>query len=636
MLGKILGKRYQIIKKIGGGGMAEVYKARCTLLNRYVAVKVLRNEFREDKEFIARFNTEAQAAASLTHPNIVSVYDVGYEDGIHYIVMEFVEGITLKEYIRQNGALSWRQALEFTVQICRAIDFAHKKGIIHRDIKPQNIMVCENDVLKVMDFGIARNLNKNGQTQDGKNAMGTVHYISPEQARGGYVDEKTDIYSIGVVLYEMMTGRLPFNHENPVSVAIMHMQQKPVAPREIVLSIPSALEDICLKAMSKEQAQRFQTVEEMMDCLERLRNHQGDSNLSHEENTFVTKKYDVKQMKKDEEVQHMEMKRKTEEDNRKKKPSGKKSNGKKQENKKPMIAAIISAVAVVGILTLLLIRWIDPGFFGGSSNDGITRIPNLVGKDLEKVLEEYEDEERVEIVEEKDRVPSDKYGEGVITAQSPKAGEKAGNGKIKIKVIVSNGEKEAGKMPNLSGKTLTDAKRELSKLGLNYEVVKEYSDSVTRNGIIRQIPKAGTTVDEDTQIVLYVSKGKENSEDDENDDEEEEIFVPYLIGMSQTQAKNALKEAGLSLGSVTVKDSDEPVGTVIGQNPGYQETVEGGTAVGIIISSGESGEINIPEPSDEPAVSQEPMETPQPEEPSEPVVVTPDPIEPDVSETTVE
>lgn len=641
MLGKILGKRYQIIKKIGGGGMAEVYKARCTLLNRYVAVKVLRNEFREDKEFIARFNTEAQAAASLTHPNIVSVYDVGYEDGIHYIVMEFVEGITLKEYIRQNGVLSWRQALEFTVQICRAIDFAHKKGIIHRDIKPQNIMVCENNVLKVMDFGIARNLNKNGQTQDGKNAMGTVHYISPEQARGGYVDEKTDIYSIGVVLYEMMTGRLPFNHENPVSVAIMHMQQKPVAPREIVLSIPAALEDICLKAMSKEQAQRFQTVEEMMDCLERMQKHQGASDFSEEETTFVTKKYDVTQRKKSEEVQQMDTKRKTEENNPKKpsfeKKTGKKSNGKKQENKKPMIAAIISAVAVVGVLTLLLIHWIDPGFFGGSSDDGITRIPNLVGKDLEKVLEEYEDEERVEIIEEKDRVPSDKYGEGVITAQSPKAGEKAGNGKIKIKVIVSNGEKEAGKMPDLSGKTLTDAKRALSKLGLNYEVVKEYSDSVTRNGIIRQIPKAGTKVDEDTQIVLYVSKGKEDSRDDEdNDDDEEEIFVPYLIGMSQTQAKNALKEAGLTMGSVTVKDSDEPVGTVIGQSPGYQETAESGTAVGIIISSGASEEIIVPGNSEEPDVPQEPVETPQPEESSEPVVVTPDPIEPDVSETTVE
>ncbi len=613
MVGKILEGRYQIIKQIGGGGMAEVYKARCTVLNRYVAIKVLRNEYREDKEFIARFNTEAQAAASLTHPNIVSIFDVGCENGVHYIVMEYVEGITLKKFIEQNGVLSWRQALDFTVQICQAIDCAHKNGIVHRDIKPQNIMVCDNNVLKVMDFGIARNLNKNGQTQDGKNAIGTVHYISPEQARGGYVDGKTDIYSIGVVLYEMMTGKLPFNHENPVSVAIMHMQQKPVPPRELVLSIPAALEEACLKAMSKEQAQRFQTAGEMLESLQRIQINQGAVDPIYRKE-YETRKINTEQIKNEVVGLHDKQDKNTAErggdmsrtsDERKRKKI-------KKENKKPMIAAIVVAVILVGALTMAMVNWLDPGFFGGSSEGKITRIPNLVGKDLEKVLEQYEEEEQVEIIEEEDRVPSEKYGEGVITAQSPKAGSKAGKGKIKIKVIVSNGEKEVeGKMPNFSGKTLTDAKKALAKLDLSYEVIEEYSDSVTRNGIIRQIPKAGTAVDTDTQIILYVSKGEEK---------EEESFVPYLIGMSQTQAKNALKEVGLKLGGVTVKDSDEPVGTVIGQDPGYQSEIKEGESVSIIISSGESE--TTPEP--------EITTAPEPEvvEPTtEPVQITPEPQE---------
>ena len=644
MVGKILGNRYQIIKKIGGGGMAEVYKARCTLLNRYVAIKVLRDEFRNDREFIARFNTEAQAAASLTHPNIVSVFDVGCENGIHYIVMEFVEGVTLKEYIRRNGALPWRQALNFAVQICQAIEYAHKKGIIHRDIKPQNIMVCENNVLKVMDFGIARNLNKNGQTQDGKNAIGTVHYISPEQARGGYVDAKTDIYSIGVVLYEMMTGKLPFDHENAVSVAIMHMQQKPVPPRELVLSIPAALEEVCLKAMSKEQAQRFQTAGEMLDSLQKVLQAQGAPDPSYQsEPDSLTRKINADQIRREfsDPERGERRERRTKEKggggmsrtSSSKKTSGQKKSGKKGD-KKPMIAAIIAAVILVGTMTCLMINWLDPGFFsslfGGTPEDGITRIPNLVGKELDQVLEDYEDVKRVTITEEKERVPSDKYGEGVITAQSPKAGSKAGKGKIKITVTVSNEEKEEeGKMPDFSGKTLTDAKKTLSKQKLSYEVVEEYSDSVVKNGIIRQIPKAGTELDANTQIILYVSKGKEKGEDDEEDNT---TFVPYLIGMSQTQAKNSLEEAGLKLGGVTVSDSEEPVGTVIGQDPGYQSQVDKKTTVSIVISSGESQA--TPEPTPPPVET-----TPTPDySTQEPVQVTPEPQEdqPVVSQETGE
>ena len=256
LIGTMLAGRYEILEEIGKGGMAYVYKARCHFLNRLVAIKVLKEELRDDKEFVHRFNTEAQAAARISNPHVVSIYDVGFENGLYYIVMEYVDGITLKEYIAEKGVLPWRQAAEFAAQICEGLSAAHKKSVIHRDIKPQNIIMTEGGVLKVTDFGIARATTQATQSTS-SSTIGTVHYLSPEQARGGYTNERTDIYSLGVVLYEMLTGRLPFNDNTAVAIAIKHIQEKPVLPRILNNEIPESMEYIVMKALNKEQNLRY-------------------------------------------------------------------------------------------------------------------------------------------------------------------------------------------------------------------------------------------------------------------------------------------------------------------------------------------------------------------------------------------
>ena len=277
LVGKTLADRYEILEEIGKGGMAHVYKAWCNLLNRFVAIKVLKEEFKDDKEFVRRFNVEAQAAAGISNPHVVSIYDVGYENGLYYIVMEYVEGITLKEYIAENGALDWREAAGYAAQICDGLEAAHKNKVIHRDIKPQNIIMTPDGVLKVTDFGIARASAAQTTMTMANTAIGTVHYLSPEQARGGYTDQRTDIYSLGVVLYEMLTGKLPFTDESPVTVAIKHVQEQPKPPRSIKPDIPPAMEQVTLRAMNKEQNGRYATAEEFLKDIEKvLRNPSCD------------------------------------------------------------------------------------------------------------------------------------------------------------------------------------------------------------------------------------------------------------------------------------------------------------------------------------------------------------------------
>ena len=292
MIGMILGNRYEIIKEIGSGGMANVYLAQCRLLNRYVAVKVLKSEFVNDQEFLARFNKEAQAAAAISSPNIVGVHDVGHDGDTHYIVMEYVEGQTLKEYIDENGMLSWQETVEYATQICSALDKAHKNNIVHRDIKPQNIIITNDGVLKVTDFGIAR-ASSNETLNVGESTMGSVHYFSPEQARGGYTDAKSDLYSLGVVMYEMVTGILPFTGETPIAIAIKHMQQKPISPKEFNISVPLAVEAIILKAMSKEQSLRYQSAAEMLADLHKVFNEPVPVDDDLQKELSDTRKYEV-------------------------------------------------------------------------------------------------------------------------------------------------------------------------------------------------------------------------------------------------------------------------------------------------------------------------------------------------------
>ena len=273
--GKIIGNRYEILEKIGNGGMATVYKAKCHVLNRYVAIKVLRDEFTTDEEFIKRFNTEAQSAASLTHPNIVSIYDVGNEGNLYYIVMELIQGKTLKEIIQEDGALPWKWSVNIAIQICSALEVAHKNNIIHRDIKPHNIIITEDGIAKVTDFGIAKAVSNSTITAFGT-TIGSVHYFSPEHARGGYTDAKSDLYSLGIVMYEMLTGRVPFDADTPVSVALKHMPEKPVEPMKLNPSIPFEVNQVIMKAMQKEANLRYQSATEMLNDLERsLKNPDG-------------------------------------------------------------------------------------------------------------------------------------------------------------------------------------------------------------------------------------------------------------------------------------------------------------------------------------------------------------------------
>lgn len=605
MIGKLLGNRYQIMEKIGSGGMAEVYKARCTLLNRYVAVKVLKDEFRVDEEFIARFNRESQAAASLSHPNIVSIYDVGCEDGMHYIVMEYVEGITLKEYIEKNGLLPWREALDFSIQICKAMEHAHKKNIIHRDIKPHNIMVTENKILKVTDFGIARTINKEGKTIDGQNAIGTVHYISPEQARGGYVDEKSDIYSMGVVLYEMLTGKPPFDNDNAVSIAIMHMQQPPKPPREFNISIPAALEQVCLKAMAKEQSQRYQSAAEMLEALSAVERQDGNTTIAPAVGRVAdapTTIIDSEEIKERLEVPENNKNQRT--TRTKSAPPQKKGKRKiKKEDKAAIIAAIIASFIIVAIFSVVVINIVSPGFFSGmfgSSDDGIEKVPDLVGRNIDEVKEEYKKSKKITIEEEKERVESAEYPEGVIVKQDPEAEKDIKNKrKVKIKVTVSKGSK-LDVLPDFTNKDVSSVEKVLKENKIKYSIVEEYDDSVLENFVIRQVPAKGKKVTSDLEVILYVSKGQEDKR----------VEVPYVIGLSESQAKKTVEQQGLVWGSVSREDSDKPEGTVIDQSPKYQTEVNKKTEVNVTVSTGKAAATPTPDVTKTPEATPTPTQQP--------------------------
>ena len=586
MIGKILGGRYEIKEKIGTGGMADVYKAFCNKLNRYVAVKVLKNEFRDDEEFINRFNLESQAAAGICHSNIVSVYDVGCEDDVHYIVMELVEGITLKSYINTHGMLPWRQALDFSIQICDAMEHAHREGIVHRDIKPQNIMVTADNVLKVMDFGIARTANKD-VTTDSNTAIGTVHYISPEQARGGYVDERSDIYSMGVVMYEMLTGRVPFDGETAVSIAIMHMQNKPVPPRDIVLSIPFELEAICLKAMAKEQTERYKNAGDLLSDLKIIGN---DATYPVSNDSYKTVE--------DYETSVIVNKRTSDESD--KKVMYKQSNKNKkvktpEELKSDKKAKIILGCASAAILLVFILVFtvaIKPDIFRDtwfgnligvqSTALVIDKIPDFEGRKVDDVVEEYDGNPNIRIIVDSERVESVEYDEGYIVSQSPEAGEKVNTKKVNITVVVSKGlEDGLSEVPKFEGKHYQDAVKMLDKYDISYKIVPDSDKDTPEGYVISQTPSAGKKLTAKTVVTLYVNMEEE---------EEELTTVPEIEGYDSYDAKTEVENAGLIWGTVTEEASKKPKGVVISQSPAGGSEVKKGYRVSVVISSGEAPE----------------------------------------------
>lgn len=555
--GKILGNRYEIIEKIGNGGMATVYKAKCHVLNRYVAVKVLRDEFTTDEEFIKRFNSEAQSAASLTHPNIVSIYDVGNEGSIYYIVMELIQGKTLKEIISSDGALSWKWSVNVGIQIASALETAHRNNIIHRDIKPHNIIITEEGIAKVTDFGIAKAVSNSTITAFGT-TIGSVHYFSPEHARGGYTDAKSDLYSLGVVLYEMVTGRVPFDADTPVSVALKHMQEKPIEPIQLNPAIPSAVNSIIMKAMQKDVNLRYGSATEMLkDLSMALKNPDGNfvmmSNLNNDD--FPTQRIPTLNDR------SMEDRIKEKEGEIDKKSDGK--NKKKSGKLKKFIQnhKVLSAILGVILLFTLTVGGTYLAFSLGRVGD--VQIPDLVGLSTEEAQQQLKDLKlKYEVSEEKydPEVPA-----GYIISQDPGY---LPNYKIKekstIKVVVSKGQEEVT-VPKVAGMKKEEAVEELEKLNLKVEVKEEISTKVEQGYIIKQSPDANTVLKSGETVTITVSKG----------DGIEKTTVPNVVGKSEADARSSLQSANLSVNVIYTENSSNPNGTVLKQD------VSAGTQVAV-------------------------------------------------------
>lgn len=527
LIGKVLAGRYEILEEIGSGGMAVVYKAKCQLLNRFVAVKVLRPDLQNDAEFVRRFNVEAQAAASLTHPNIVSIYDVGNDEGLHYIVMEYIEGKTLKEYIETRHILPWREAVDYAVQIAKGLEQAHRNSIIHRDIKPHNIIMTADGVMKVTDFGIARaNVQSTVTCED--SAIGSVHYISPEQARGGYTDERSDIYSLGVVLYEMITGKVPFDSERPVTVAIMHLQEKPVMPRELNISIPLPLERIVLKAMSKEVSMRYRNVSEMIGDLLGVLNDPSREIVEEKPEvkadalgqTIKMPAVKAEVISEHKEEQHIKAEETEPVAKEKVKSKSTVAIDKKKE-RKVITFAIISAVAVILLISMAFMS--ITGMGGLFASGGNVEIPEIEGmlydEAVKKYVESTEDDVDYKFNIVKGKFAESDEEEGTILAQDPAPGSKVKKQEvIIITVEISEGNNEIRLKNYTKYQDSREVEIEVKNLGLEPEFIEEFSDDIPTGSIIRQEPESGEFVKKGDAVTFYVSKGPEKVEKEEKPD----------------------------------------------------------------------------------------------------------------------
>ena len=559
--GRLIGNRYEILEKIGNGGMATVYKARCHVLNRNVAVKVLKEEFTTDAEFVKRFNIEAQSAASLSHPNIVSIYDVGNEGDIYYIVMELVQGKTLKEIITDEGILPWKWTVNIAIQIASALEVAHRHNIVHRDIKPHNIIITEDGTAKVTDFGIAKAVSNSTITSFGA-TIGSVHYFSPEQARGGYTDAKSDLYSLGVVMYEMLTGKVPFDADTPVSVALKHMQEVPVEPKTLNPTIPDSVNKIIIKAMQKEPSLRYISATEMLtDLKESIKNPNG--------NFVVMSKAVTDEPTRVMNVEEAEKEAKREE-----------KQGKKKKNKAKKIVLIVFLClliffgAMFGTWKLLT---------GGRTKE--VQIPSLVGTNIEEAKTKLDELKlKYEITEEYS--PEGKE-EGTILSQEPKYQD---NYKINetevIKLVVSKGI-EMVAVPKVTGDTKEDAVSKLEEVNLKVEIAEEINEKVQEGVVIKQEPAANEQISKDSTVKIYVSLGRGIKE----------VTVPYVVGKQEAESKKALEAAGLTVGTVKYEsDTTKPNGEVLKQGIDADKKVDEKTAVSLTVNKLaeiKSGTVNI-------------------------------------------
>ncbi len=570
MNGTIIGNRYEIVETIGKGGMAIVYKAKCLVLNRYVALKVLRPEFREDKEFINRFKVEAQSAGRLSHPNIVSIYDVCQEDELDYIVMEHVEGVTLKQYLEAKGTIPWREAVDYAAQICAGLDHAHRNGIIHKDIKPHNIMITREGTLKITDFGIAKVMSSSTISTGNAANMGSVHYFSPEQARGGYTDHKTDIYSLGVVLYEMVTGKLPFQGDTAIAIAMQHIEKTPEAPTELNPDVPKSLENVIFRAMCKEQNLRYDSVTQMLVDLKKVYtgNMVDYSDLASGATTITPI---ISDGAKDLPEELLGKKRK------------------KKVNKKDLIGVI--AGSLTGLVLVVLLFLFGFNLAGGGGGKAELELPDFTNKTVTEA-EAMVVNSNLQIVVEKEE-KSETVSSGKIISQEPKAGEKVKEDAT-IKVVVSAGGTEFP-MPDLVNRHESDAQNILKDKNLRYSMVPEPSDTIPKDYVVRQEPEANTYIDAANTVVIYVSAGKEDST----------VEVPNLLGLTEEEAKAELLDAGLTWGRIEEMESTKAKGTVISQSIRAKVEVKEQTSIDLRISSGkkDAEATKTPKPSNQPATS---------------------------------
>lgn len=535
LIGTMLAGRYEILEEIGKGGMAYVYKARCHFLNRLVAIKVLKEELRDDKEFVHRFNTEAQAAARISNPHVVSIYDVGFENGLYYIVMEYVDGITLKEYIAEKGVLPWRQAAEFAAQICEGLSAAHKKSVIHRDIKPQNIIMTEGGVLKVTDFGIARATTQATQSTS-SSTIGTVHYLSPEQARGGYTNERTDIYSLGVVLYEMLTGRLPFNDNTAVAIAIKHIQEKPILPRILNNEIPESMEYIVMKALNKEQNLRYASADAFLaDLNKAIKNPNvvlGDAKQAADDLDRTVKRdaiddRDIDNYERQRRRQNPEYGKYADRVDREVKENRQRNvdrlravKEQKKKERRITIAAVIAAIVVLAGLGVVFSMMTGGSALSVFTGGEKVKIPNVMDMLLTDVQKQYR-QDGFSIVKKSEKA-SDKAA-GTILEQNPPAGsEVTKKDDIVITVVVSSGANNI-KVDNYTNLKIDEARKKIAESKLKVNEIEEESSTVAEGVVIRQEPSAGQEVSEGYLVTLYVSSGnkkdadKTQTEDKKND-----------------------------------------------------------------------------------------------------------------------
>lgn len=575
MIGKVLGNRYEIVEKIGEGGMAIVYKAKCSLLNRYVAVKILRHEFINDDEFIEKFRREAQAAASLSHPNIVSVYDVGVEGDVYYIVMEYINGKTLKDIIKEKGKLSNDETLDIAMKVVDALINAHSNKVIHRDIKPHNIMVTGDGRVKVTDFGIARAATSSTITST-NSVIGSAHYFSPEQARGGYTDEKSDIYSVGIMMYEMCTGKLPFSGDSPVTIAIKHIQEEAIPPTQVDSTVPSELEKVIMKCIEKAQNLRYKNSEELLNELRNVKKgikNEPNNILDFDDSkTQVMPTLDDTVLMSKTEVISAINGDEPKMTPKRVKPKKIKPQNKSKSSKKSMVSAILLALVVVLIGSGMALG------FGGmfSKSDDIT-IPDLMN------LTELEAEEQLKDLGLRIKVVAEIESEqekGYIIEQVDRAGEKVKKG-YEVKVKISSGKIEEFKMvPDVFGKNINEAERILRDEG--FEIVKvKYEDSeYEEDTVISQSPGADREVEEGAKIELVVSRGKKIKT----------VRTPNLESLKEREAQVALEAVGLKIGNVKSQESDEEEGKIISQNPKSGIMVQEGTVIEITISKGRKQE----------------------------------------------